>query len=304
MKALLTTPQKIPLLNTSHPTPTLPPNSDRILVRTIAIALNPTDWKGYITPIGDLQISIPERLSFEEAATLGVGVTTVGQGLYQSLQLPLPTPTSTFPAKEDILPPTDGDRTILIYGGSSATGTLAIQFAKLSGYHVITTCSPRNFDLVRSYGADAVFDYWDPSAPGAIKEHTGGNLRVVFDTVSVAESVEFCDGAVSSSGGTYSALLRVESKRPEVESKYTLGYTALGEEKLIGGVRLEASKKDRAFAEMFWELSRGLFEKGLVKTHPVSVRAGGLQGAVEGLDAMREGKVSGEKLVYRVEETP
>lgn len=64
-------------------------------------------------------MKIPDRLSFEEAATLGVGITTVGQGLYQSLGLPLP----SKPAEEKFL--------ILIYGGSTATGTLAIQFAKL-----------------------------------------------------------------------------------------------------------------------------------------------------------------------------
>jgi NADPH:quinone reductase-like Zn-dependent oxidoreductase len=68
---------------------------------------------------GDVQFKIPDHLSFEEAATLGIGITTVGQGLYQSLGLPLP----TQPAKEKY--------PILIYGGSTATGTLAIQFAKL-----------------------------------------------------------------------------------------------------------------------------------------------------------------------------
>ena len=62
---------------------------------------------------------IPDFLSFEDAATLGVGVTTVGQTLYMTLKLPLP----TVPAKTPF--------PVLIYGGSTATGTLAIQYAKL-----------------------------------------------------------------------------------------------------------------------------------------------------------------------------
>ena len=62
---------------------------------------------------------IPEGMSYTDAATFGVGVITVGQGLYQSLGLPLP------PKKAEEKFP------ILIYGGSSATGTLAIQYAKL-----------------------------------------------------------------------------------------------------------------------------------------------------------------------------
>ena len=67
---------------------------------------------------GDLQIRIPEKMSFEEAATLGMGVSTVGQGMYQALGLPLP----NEPAKEAF--------PVLIYGGSSAMGAYAIQFAK------------------------------------------------------------------------------------------------------------------------------------------------------------------------------
>jgi NADPH:quinone reductase-like Zn-dependent oxidoreductase len=104
----------------------------------------------YIVVKTDLQMHVPEHMSFEDAATLGCGVLTIGQGLYQSLELPLP--------------PLEGrveevGKWILIYGGSSATGTLAIQFAKLSGYKVVTTCSRRNFDLVRGLGADVVLDY-------------------------------------------------------------------------------------------------------------------------------------------------
>ena len=66
-----------------------------------------------------MQIKIPYNVSSKDAATLGIGLFTVGQSLYQSLGLPLPTQPATerFP--------------ILIYGGSTATGTLAIQFAKL-----------------------------------------------------------------------------------------------------------------------------------------------------------------------------
>jgi NADPH:quinone reductase-like Zn-dependent oxidoreductase len=43
----------------------------------------------HVTAKGDLQIRIADNISFEEAATFGVGITTVGQGLYQSLDLDL-----------------------------------------------------------------------------------------------------------------------------------------------------------------------------------------------------------------------
>jgi NADPH:quinone reductase-like Zn-dependent oxidoreductase len=68
----------------------------------------------YCVAKGDIQFKIPDNTTDEEAATLGVGVNTVGQGLYQSLELPLP-----GSGKADIW--------LLIYGGSTATGSLAIQ---------------------------------------------------------------------------------------------------------------------------------------------------------------------------------
>lgn len=73
----------------------------------------------YLVAKGDLQIRIPQEMSFEAASTLGMGVSTVGQGLYQALALPLP----SNPAKEKF--------PVLIYGGSSAMGSYGIQYGAL-----------------------------------------------------------------------------------------------------------------------------------------------------------------------------
>lgn len=62
---------------------------------------------------------IPSNLSDEEAAILGVALGTVGQALYQNLHLPLPGT------------PEPAGWYVLVHGGSSATGSIAIQFAKL-----------------------------------------------------------------------------------------------------------------------------------------------------------------------------
>nr|P54006.1 RecName: Full=Trans-enoyl reductase TOXD; AltName: Full=TOX2 HC-toxin biosynthesis cluster protein TOXD [Bipolaris zeicola]CAA63129.1 toxD [Bipolaris zeicola] len=245
---------------------------DYILVRTVSVALNPTDWKhilrlsppgclvgcdyagiveevgrsvkkpfkkgdrvcGFahggnavfsddgtfaevITVKGDIQAWIPENLSFQEAATLGVGIKTVGQGLYQSLKLSWPTT------------PIEHAVPILIYGGSTATGTLAIQLAKLSGYRVITTCSPHHFELMKSLGADLVFDYHEITSADHIRRCTQNKLKLVFDTISIDVSARFCDRAMSTEGGEYSALLDVSIARTNISSRWTLAYTVLGE---------------------------------------------------------------------------
>lgn len=74
----------------------------------------------YAAVIGDLQMRIPSHLSFQQAATMGLGSITVGQGLYQKA-LKLNLPGQTVEAN---------GINVLIYGGGTATGALAIQFAK------------------------------------------------------------------------------------------------------------------------------------------------------------------------------
>lgn len=343
-KAVVVTAPKQANVIAHRPLPAL--RDDYILVKTVSVALNPTDWKHieylappgvlvgcdyagvveevgkdvkkpfkkgdrisgfahgcnavqpedgsfaeYIVVKGDIQFRVPENMSFQEAATLGVGTLAVAQGLYQSLKLALP----TSPSKEKT--------PLLIYGGSTATGTLAIQFAKLSGYKVITTCSARNFDLVRRLGADEVYDYNNPDSPAKIRESTKNNLKLVFDTVSLEASARFCDSALSTEGGEYSALLSVKVERENVHDRTTLAYTAIGEAFNFGSEPFPAMPQNKEFAANFIPVAEKLLAEKKVKVHPIKVLPGGLNGVLGGLQDMKEGKVRGEKLVYNVADT-
>lgn len=246
-----------------------------------------------ITVKGDLQIRIPDNLSFEEAATLGIGITTVGQALYQSLGLALPND-----GEKDSSP-------ILIYGGSTATGSLAVQYAKLSGKTVIATASAHNFDLVKSLGADAVFDYTSPTCASDIKKHTKGALKLAFDCISKGSSTQICIESLSDDGGVYTTLLpvpgdKVTSINDKVENKSTLAYTAIGEAIQFGPQQIPAIPAHFEFAKKFWTISEKLLAAGKVKVHQTAVNEGGsgLEGVLEGLKKVRAGDVRGKKLVY------
>lgn len=259
-----------------------------------ANAVQPEDgtFAEYIVAKGDIQMRIPDNLSFEEGSTLGVGIITVGQALYQSLKLSLPSD------------PIQNSTPILIYGGSTATGSLAIQFAKLSGYTVLTTCSPHHFDLVKDLGADIVFDYKDPNSASEIRKYTQDNLRLVLDTTSIGSSAQFCDMAISTQGGEYSALLDIGIERENVNDRWTLAYTAIGEDFTFGKTPMAAKPEDKKFASNFMGIAERLLADGKVKVHKPKVCSGGLKGVLNGLQLLREDRVSGEKLVYNIAQTP
>lgn len=80
-----------------------------------------------------------------------------------------------------------------------------------------------------------------------------------------------------------------------------MAFTALGEAFDIGGQQIPAIPEDHAFAVQFTRLTQELLAKNALKVHPVSIQQGGLDGILNGLQELREGKVSGVKLVYSME---
>ena len=232
------------------------------------------------------QMHIPDNWSFEEAAGMGVATITVGQGMYQQMKLNWP----NDPIKEP--------EWILIYGGSSAMGSVGIEFAKLSGYKVVTVCSPRNFDMVKSYGADEAFDYNDPASVEKIKDVTGGGVRLVWDAIALETTSDFCE-KVMVKGAHYGHILMGKPKRDDVKVTSNLGYTAAGEEvkKIFGNFSKEDAEKDYDWIIKWVKVVEPLLAQGKIKPHPV--KAGkGLEGVIGGMDDMRDEKISGQKLVF------
>lgn len=95
---------------------------------------------------------------------------------------------------------------MLVWAGSTSVGLNAIALAKLAGHPVISTASPRNHELVKSTGAEAVFDYKDPDVADKIKawaESAGykDGISLAFDTVSTAESLQLTAKSLGPKGG-------------------------------------------------------------------------------------------------------
>jgi NADPH:quinone reductase-like Zn-dependent oxidoreductase len=154
---------------------------------------------------------------------------------------------------------------------------------------------------VKSLGADAVFDYNDPAIGEKIRAHTQNKLYYAFDTFSEGSSPQICADALSSNTSTqkpkYGAILNAKSPRDDVESLYTLGYTIIGEEFTIMGRKFEANSRDFDFAKGFLKLSAELVAEKKIRPHRIEI-GGGLDDIASGCKAMKEGKVSGKKIVY------
>ncbi|KAL1889882.1 hypothetical protein Sste5346_008606 [Sporothrix stenoceras] len=257
----------------------------------------------YGVVLADLQMKLSDNsVGFDGAATIPLGAITVGQGLFQKamkLELPDVTTAANPPAR---------DIAVLIYGGGTATGALGIQFGRLAGYKVITTCSPSNFEYVKSLGADHVVDYHDANAGQQIRDLTNNKLYHAWDTVSVPASAQICADALSTDVATqkprYGALLPTKCPREDVESTFTVMYTSFGKTFMFGAdLAMPASAEDFAFAKTFYALTEKLVAAGLIKPHTYRVEQGGLDGITEGLAKLKEGKVKAEKLVYRLADT-
>lgn len=106
------------------------------------------------------------------------------------------------------------NQTILIYGASGTSGTIAVQYGKYLGAHVTGVCSGKNADFVKSLGADYVIDY---KTTNTIEENT--TFDFMLDSVGRAKSSRLkveCKNALSGKGNYVSiddGALQLSSKR-------------------------------------------------------------------------------------------
>jgi NADPH:quinone reductase-like Zn-dependent oxidoreductase len=106
----------------------------------------------------------PKNLSFAQAATIPLGGLTAWQSLYDTAKI-------------------RSGENILVHAGGGGVGGFALQLAKLAGSHVITTASRKNFDYVKSFGADEIIDYQEENFADALKKKYPSGIDVIYDTV-------------------------------------------------------------------------------------------------------------------------
>jgi len=236
-------------------------------------------YQEYTVIDAELVGRFPYNVSFEEAASIGLGTITSGVGLFRDMQIPFGGP-----------PPADS---ILIWGASSSVGSYAVQLARLSGFkNILATCSPKNFDYVKSLGATHCFDYKATDVAQQIKTASQNKLSYVFDATG---SVSAIIPALGENGGTIvTALSNSIPKELPANVKATGTFAGVIHNNVEGrelGKRLYQSVEA-------WLISKSF------KPNNITHVPNGLAGISEAHQQMKSGQVSASKLVCKISETP
>lgn len=139
---------------------------DTLIGRRVCALVAGGGYAEYCTaPIGNC-IQVPDGLSMEEAAAMPETLFTVWTNLFER----------GFAAEGD---------TVLVHGGTSGIGTMAIKLGHLFGLQVIVTCgSDAKCERAEAEGAALAINYKTEDFVDVVKDHSEGRgVEVVLDMV-------------------------------------------------------------------------------------------------------------------------
>lgn len=223
-----------------------------------------------------------------EGAAIPLAALTAAVGLFASENLNLPQPTN--PATEPI--------PLVIYGGSSAVGSYAIQFAQRANIHPQIIVAGRAQSHVeklidRSKG-DTIVDYRNGNeavAQGIRDALQGAKLYYAYDAVTDGTSWQNIVKVLEPNGNI--TLVLPAEDYPGIPETVKKTMTSVGD--------VHGSKKDLGFVYSRL-ITRGL-EEGWFKAQPQEVIPGGLGGVEKGLSLLKDGKASAVKYIFKIEDT-
>ncbi|KAI4728875.1 NAD(P)-binding protein [Aureobasidium sp. EXF-10728] len=234
-----------------------------------------------------ISFKVPKGVKLEDAATVPLACCTAWLALFSKTCL-------AIPRKE-------GKTSVLIWGGSSSVGSYAIQLASMYNFTIITTCSPRNFDMVKNLGATHVFDYNDSAVVDKIKE-TAPDLEYTFDTIGSKDSSAQASQAITAKGGVLCTVrpgkANTENVASHVKVTDVLVWTAFLKDHQYKEFHWPASTDDHELSAELFEKLPSWLEQGKIK--PNNVKMLDLDDIHEGFDMHRQGKISSFKIVYKV----
>ncbi|KAL4781771.1 chaperonin 10-like protein [Aspergillus varians] len=271
----------------------VPPDTPRPGTRVVALASgfykeNRGDYgafQEYVLTSPENLAVLPDSVSFEEAAILPLAVFTAWNGWCVA---GLDHETKYTPANGE-------KRALLVWGGASSVGSVAVQIAKGMGFVVYVTASAKHHEYMKELGADRVFDYRDGDAVSQIigaARGDGVTLRIAYDAVpgSLEPTLEVLGALKGEETARIAFAPPLPADAPTVEGIET---------KFVLPPMEPGALKERFFKTFRVWLSEKLASGEFVPSPRVQVAQGGLEGLNEALDVLKGG-VSGTKIVLKL----
>ncbi|EME79756.1 uncharacterized protein MYCFIDRAFT_37626 [Pseudocercospora fijiensis CIRAD86] len=243
-------------------------------------------------------ILVPDHWSDTLAAGLGnLSWATVGLAMSKPDALAL-TGKPSAPSEKAIL--------VLVYGGGTATGCIAIQMLKRSGYDPIAVCSDRSAPRAMSYGAIGTASYTSPNCVEEVRKIAQGRpIKHALDCITQPDSVEICFNVLARLGARYACLEDCpEAWRPRrsVKVNIIMGYEQLGYDVELGdSVYTRKSNPESVQLCRMWAAEiQEMVNRDLIQPLPIKEVEGQFEGIVRGLEEISKGKIAGTKLVVRL----
>jgi D-arabinose 1-dehydrogenase-like Zn-dependent alcohol dehydrogenase len=264
-----------------------PPPGTRVIAFASSFYRNGSPDHGafqeYVLAQSEGVIALPEALSFEQGAILPLAVLTALSG-WTTIGIPLDTKFT----KED-------KQAVIIWGGASSVGTIAVQSAKLLGFTVYTTCSAKNHEYLKELGADVVFDYGDSDVVSQIvdKVQKDGVVLQTAYCVVPGSLQPTLDVIKNIKGDT---VVKVAHAPPLLPGAPTLEGADI---RFVLPPTDAVKRSDHIYKCFHGWLQNGLNSGSVVPSPRIQVEAGGLEGLNEALDILKGG-VSGTKIVVPI----
>ncbi|KAH7371710.1 chaperonin 10-like protein [Pyrenochaeta sp. MPI-SDFR-AT-0127] len=252
-----------------------------------------TAWGEYLLLDAPVTIPKPSNISLAQASATGVGIFTAALGIFGKLGIPLP---------DSAAPSQQRNEWALVFGGAGSVGQFSVQLLKISGFKVVTTCSTKSFDLLRSIGADVTVDYKLTSTEivGQIHRITGGELNYAFDAVSVNNALltelyaelarpPHANTRFYTTTNDFDALPTSTPSNPFTANSIQLGPIGKPE-------ATELNAQLNSYIPVLYKL----LESGALKTSEYSVEGEGFEGILKAWDVQKSGVKGSVKVVAKV----
>ncbi|KAJ7584414.1 GroES-like protein [Mycena floridula] len=225
---------------------------------------------------------IPEQLSFSQAATIPLGLTSALGGLWA----PKPLGVNLEPSW-DLKPHYSGPAVVV--GGSSSVGQYAIQLLRINGFSpIITYASEAHEEYLKSLGATHIIDRRATPITrfaDALKKIIDAPVKVVYDAIGDPETEQAAYDSVADGGKL--ALIAPDNIAKKQDGK-TVEIVSVK-----GSVHPPYMPE---FGLTIYKYIGNMVEAGAIVPNRVEELPNGLQGIVDGLERLQKG-VSGIKLV-------